>query len=81
MLTWAVVIGLVSCLRSWHPLDLAALDYLGSPAAGLMLCLAFAAGSLPLLAPQHEPPKDLRHNRWYIAVMVFATLLQGVFLV
>lgn len=82
MLATAVVVGLVVglAINVGHrsPFALAVQDLIGSPAAGAWLCVAFAAGSLPLLVPQREPPESLRHNRWYIAVMMFATLFQGV---
>ena len=70
----AVVIGVAFWLAYRYVPDLVVLD-LGGPGLVMGLCLTFAVSSLPLLAPQHEPPTDPRHNRWFIAFGLWMTLL------
>jgi hypothetical protein len=68
-------------LNARDPSNLVILEFLRDPIGAVVLGAAFLAGAVPLLAPQRQPPPDLRSNRWFIAFMAWGTMLQGIWLV
>ena len=78
MLALAAVSGVTFWFLSRHPTDLVYLEMHRDPLVATELCLAFVAGSVPLLVPQLNPPTDPRGKRWLGAFGIWVAVLHLV---